>query len=125
MVADHDFGPPNYWRTVHDWLSRTRLHDRYVVILSTAAELHSDGHAEALKPPILDVFEVMKVLPKVELQWGSADEEAWAALIEAKGDFSAVEYELIRDQPVEAFDKYWNETGEGWIAGDDPLTISP
>ena len=124
VEAEHDFGPPDYWRSVYDWLSRARLHDRYVVMLSAAVEVQSDGTIQALQPPRLDLFEIEEVVkgrkeeggPTYKMQISTAEDDAWAELVAEAGD-EPVDLELITDQPVARFDTYWQDTQDGWIRG--------
>jgi hypothetical protein len=124
VEAEHDFGPPDYWRTVYDWLSRSRLHDRYVVMLSTAVDIRPDGTIQPLKPPHLDLFEIEEVVkgrkekgaPKYKMQISTAEDDAWAALVAETGD-EPVDLGLTNDQPVARFDTYWQDTQDGWIRG--------
>ena len=94
VEAKHDFGPPDHWRSAHDWLSRARLYDRYVVMLSTAVDIRPDGTIEVLKPPRFDLFEITEVLngrneedvPKYKMQWTSTEDGAWSELVAEAGD---------------------------------------
>ena len=125
VEAEHDFGTPVGWRSVFDWLSRARFHDRYVVTLSTAIDIGPDGTISQLKPPILDIFEVVQAIkgknekdgPKYECQWFGAEDGGWDSLVEVGGDFSQLGFEMTANQPVARFVTYWSDTGDGWASG--------
>jgi hypothetical protein len=124
--AEHDFGPPDNWRSAHDWLARARLYDRYVIMLSVAIDIGpKEGRIVKLKPPDFYIFEVARVIKgrraadgsKYELGWGTFTHRDWLKLIKAKGRFSVLDAELTKDKPVPRFDDYWRETGAGWTSG--------
>src|SRR5262245_32002816 len=128
--SDHDFGPPDHWRSVYDWLARARLYDRYVIMLSVAIDIGpKDGRILKLKPPEVHVFEVGKVMksrratdgPKYELAWVSFKYRDWLKLVKSKGNLSALDLDLTKDEPVPRFEVYWRDTAAGWISGENLL----
>jgi len=122
VQSEHDFGPPDYWRTVHNWLSRTRLYNRYVVMLSVAIDIAKGGAIDQLKPPELHLFEIKRVTkgkrekdgPKYQLGWAQFDAKEWRRLVKSSGDVDALEIEL-NTKPVRRFEIYWRDTKPGWI----------
>jgi len=58
--AQRDFHPEG-WKPVSEWISRSHLHDRYVVWLVVAVEIEADGNVLELEEPQLYVVEIEDV----------------------------------------------------------------
>ncbi len=117
VEAKRDFHPDG-WRPVSEWISRASLHDRYAVWLAAAIEIAADGTVSTLEEPQLYVIAVEKVEGSKNEKGGAAWELAfcefeqgdWERLVENRGDFAAIGFEMTVDAPVDGFARYWHDT---------------
>jgi len=109
---------PEGWQPVNEWISRTHLHDRYVVWLVVAIEIEADGTISEIEEPELYVVEVHKVRKHKGERGGALweagflqfDEGDWDRLVESGGDFAALEFDMTTDAPVDRFAACWRDT---------------
>jgi hypothetical protein len=110
--------PGEGWGIVSEWISRAKLHDRYIFWLVVAVEITDDHKVTAIEEPQVygvDVYSIEKVKdeidgPKVSVNFGQIEAGDWQSIVDAGGDFISAGFELITDQPVERFDSFWNDT---------------
>jgi hypothetical protein len=117
VKAKRDFHPDG-WRPVSEWISRAGLHDRYAVWLVVAIEIAADGTVSKLEEPQLYVIEVKRVEGSKDEEGGAAwelafcefEEGDWEQLVENRGDFASIGFDMIVDAPVDRFARYWHDT---------------
>jgi hypothetical protein len=117
VKAKRDFDPDG-WQIVYEWISRSHLHDRYVVWLVVAIDIGTDGSVTELETPNVYVLEVDEIEPGRDEQrlksWKFSltefEEGDWGQLVESGGDFSAIGIEIRMDSPVGQFATYWRDT---------------
>jgi len=117
VEAQRDFDPDG-WKPVREWISRSHLHDRYVIWLVVAVETAAEGTLRELEKPSLYAVEVEKVEkgrderdgPLWEFGCWQFEEGDWQQLVASGGDFAAVGLEMRTDAPVDRFAAFWRDT---------------
>jgi hypothetical protein len=117
VEAKRDIGG---WRKVREWISRARLHDRYVVWLAVAIKITKNGVASEIEKPHVCVVEVHSVergrAEEGGPQWEcdflqfEQDGDGWEQLVQNNGDFASVGFEMVTNAPVDRFDTFWHDT---------------
>jgi hypothetical protein len=118
IVDDKRDFHPDGWKPVCEWISRSHLHDRYVVWLVVAIDIAADGTISELEKPVLYVVELEKAESCRDDEEGASwevgcaefEEGDWERLVNSGGDFAAVEFDMKTDSPVNRFATFWNDT---------------
>jgi len=115
--AKRDFAPDG-WKPVLEWISRSHLHDRYVVWHVVAIDIGADGtisELEKLHTCVVEVENVERCRDDQEgrswqINWAEFEEGDWERFVESGGDFAAVGIDMKIDDPVDRFATFWRDT---------------
>jgi hypothetical protein len=117
VKAKRDFDPDG-WQIVYEWISRSPLYDRYVLWLVIAVNIEADGSLTELEKPSVYVVEIDTIErcrddpegPTWKVSLAELEDGGWEQLVESRGDFAAIGFELTTNAPVDRFVIFWRDT---------------
>ena len=101
-----------------EWISRAKIHDRYIVWLVVAIKImtgDADSELEEAEAYITEVENIERGRddeggPAWECGFCEFEDGDWEQLVNNDGDFSAIGLELTVDDPVDRFATFWRDT---------------